>query len=706
VAQARMQGERKGKYRLFVPASAEDFRGLTSYTFAGKGKQGEADQKFIEDNLITPYTRGIAMIEAVKQQVRREIVALRKADKKLFKMLGKKITNSDYTYDQALRVYMWTQQGIEIPGMNKDDIAMLVKEVNQIPGLIKIGNAMQAISRQDTWMEPGEHWLSRTLISDLNGMTEKVGRKKYLQEFIENSEAIFSKENLNKIEAIYGTRHREAIEDSLFAMINGTNRTTGQNKQVNAWLNWINNSTGAIMFFNRRSAILQTLSATNFINWSDNNPLKVAAAFANQSQYWSDFAMIFNSDKLKQRRSGLQTDVNQAEIANEAKGAKNKAGAVIAYLLKIGFTPTQIADSFAIAVGGASFYRNRVNTYIKEGMSKENAEKKAFEDFSKTADEAQQSSDPYLVSQEQRSVLGRLVLAFQNTPMQYTRLMKKAMKDLVNRRGDPKTHISKIIYYGVVQNFIFSAMQSALFAIIPGFDDDDESEMTEKELEKLERKNDQRTLRIINSMTDSVLKGSGVRGAVIATLKNTITEYFKQEEKGFIADHTYTILQALSLSPPIGSKARKLYSAIQTKKFEKDTLAARGFDVTADGKLNLSPAYSIIGNIASALGNVPLDRIVDELNSIVESLDSRNTTWQRIALAFGWKTWDVGAKNEEHDLIKTEAKAKRKEEGKAKAKETRAANRKKKQEEEDEAMEKLLAKEFARQRAEKAKKNK
>ena len=78
--------------------------------------------------------------------------------------------------------------------------------------------------------------------------------------------------------------------------------------------------------------------------------------------------------------------------------------------------------------------------------------------------------------------------------MQYTRLMKKSMQDLANRRGDPKTHISKIIYYGAVQNFIFSALQSALFAIIPGFDDEDESEMTEKELEKLERKNDQRTL--------------------------------------------------------------------------------------------------------------------------------------------------------------------------------------------------------------------
>ena len=687
-AQARMMGERKGRFRLFIPASAEDFRGLTSYTFAGKGKQGEADQKFIEDKLITPYTRGVAMIEAVKQQVRREYNALAKANKQYFKMLGKKITNSDYTYDQALRVYMWTQQGIEVPGMSKDDINFLVNEIKQFPALIDLGNQMQLISRQDTWVEPGEHWLSRTLISDLNGMTEKVGRKKYLQEFIENSEAIFSTENLNKIEAVYGTRHREAIEDALFAMKNGTNRTSGtDNKQVNAWLNWVNNSTGAIMFLNVRSAILQTLSATNFINWSDNNPLKAAAAFANQPQYWSDFAMIFNSDKLKQRRSGLQTDVNAAEIANEAEGAKNKASAVVTYLLKIGFTPTQMADSFAISIGGASFYRNRVKTYLKEGMDQAAAEKQAFEDFSKTADEAQQSSDPYLVSQEQRSVLGRLVLAFQNTPMQYTRLMKKAMKDLANGRGDAKTHISKIIYYGAVQNFIFSALQSALFAVIPGFDDEDESEMTDKEREKLERKNDKRNLRIINSMTDSILKGSGAKGAVLATIKNTITEYFAQKEKGFMADRGAVILQALSLSPPIGSKLRKLNSALAGEAFNKDILEARGFSIMEDGRINLSPAYSIIGSVVEGTTNIPFARMVDLINGYSEALDSRNTTWQRIALALGWKTWDVGAKNEEHDLIKTEAKAKRKEEGKAKAKKTREDKKKK---ETNTAMDRLM----------------
>ena len=46
----------------------------------------------------------------------------------------------------------------------------------------------------------------------------------------------------------------------------------------------------------------------------------------------------------------------------------------------------------------------------------------------------QQSSDPSLVSKEQASILGRMVLAFQNVTMQYTRLMKKAGLDLIKRR--------------------------------------------------------------------------------------------------------------------------------------------------------------------------------------------------------------------------------------------------------------------------------
>ena len=37
-------------------------------------------------------------------------------------------------------------------------------------------------------------------------------------------------------------------------------------------------------------------------------------------------------------------------------------------------------------------------------------------------------------------------------------------------------------------------------------------------------------------------------------------------------------------------------------------------------------------------------------------LDARNTTFQRVALALGYRTWDVNTKNEERDLVKIESK--------------------------------------------------
>ena len=669
---AKRRGANIGKYKFLV-SSADDFRGLTSYTFAGKGKQGEADQQFFEDALLTPYFQGINAIESERQTVKNDFRALSKKFKATVKKLGKLIPDGDFTYDQAIRVYLWTKAGIEVPGISKRDQAKLNKLVAEDSDLVAFADAALLSSKKDAWIEPGEFWDSKTLLSDLNDLTEKVNRKEYLAEFIANVDIIFSEKNLNKVEALYGTRHREALEDAIYSMKNGTNRPSGSNKITNKWNNWVNNSIGAIMFFNRRSAVMQLLSTVNFINWSDNNPVKAGLAFANQPQYWKDFVMIFNSDKLKQRRGGLKSDVQEAEIANAAKGAKNKASAILSYLLKIGFTPTQIADSFAISMGGASMYRNRVKTYQKQGLDQKAAEEKAWLDFTKLSDETQQSGDPALVSQQQRSTAGRLILSFQNTTMQYTRLMKKAGQDLVNGRGDAKTNISKIIYYGAVQNFIFNALSNALFALIPGFDNEDDNDDDD---EAKQRKEDDKSARILHGMMDSLLRGTGIRGAVITTIKNTIRQYFRQEEKGFTANHAYTIVEAANLSPAIGSKLRKINTAIQTKKFENDVIQKRGFDITIDGKFNLSPTYNIIGSLAAATLNIPLDRAISEAQAVSEALDNRNSKWQRVALSMGWRTWDVGALNEEHDLIKTEAKAKRKVQGKIKAKETRENNKK------------------------------
>ena len=82
-------------------------------------------------------------------------------------------------------------------------------------------------------------------------------------------------------------------------------------------------------------------------------------------------APLLNNDviHLVDRRKGLKLNIAESEIADAAKTSKNKAKAVLNYLLEKGYKPTQIADSFAIASGGATFYRNRINKYKKEGLS-------------------------------------------------------------------------------------------------------------------------------------------------------------------------------------------------------------------------------------------------------------------------------------------------------------------------------------------------
>ena len=525
------------------------------------------------------------------------------------------------------------KNNIDIPGLSKRDTDALLKIVNNDPRLVEYANEVDNIANvEGGYIKPdGTAWLASTIESDLRDVNVKVNRAKYLKQWQQNVDIIFSEKNLNKLQALYGNNYREALEDILYRMKMGSNRVQSQNKLVNQFTEWINNSVGTIMFFNRRSAVLQTLSTLNFINWSDNNPLKFAQAVANFPQYAKDFATIFNSDMLKQRRRGLQTDVSASDIVSQAASSKNKFNALIAYMLRRGFVFTQMADSFAIASGGAAFYRNRINTYKKQGLSETEAQEKAFTDFQETSEVSQQSARPDLISQQQAGPLGRFILAFQNTPMQYTRLIKKAALDLKNGRGDTKTNISKILYYGAIQNFIFSALQNALFSM--AFDDEEDD------------KEKQKYARVANNMADTILRGTGFYGAAVSTLKNVALEFIKQEEKGSRADHAYTMLAAINLSPTIGSKARKVYGATQAVKFNRNEIATKGFHID-------NPAYEAVANTVSAATNIPLDRALRDVQNARAALDKNNKTWQRVALVLGWNTWDLGIDNKPRKLTK------------------------------------------------------
>ena len=363
-------------------------------------------------HLFDPYTKAMNNLSAARVNLMSDFKALKK-ELNVPKNL-RKVNDSGFTNEQAVRVFLFDQMGYEINGLSKRDLKELTDIVIGDPTLSVFADQILAITKGDGYVQPGENWQSGTITTDLIDLLNTVKRKKYLEEWQQNADAIFSKENLNKLEAIYGTKYRSALENALSRMKSGRNRDFQGNRLSNRILDYINGSIGTIMFFNTRSAVLQTISSINFINWSFNNPLRAGQAFANQPQYWKDFMTLINSDYLVDRRNGLKLNISESEIADAAATSKNKAKAAINYILQKGFLPTQYADSFAIASGGATYYRNRIKDLMKnQNMSESEAEAQALIDWRAISEESQQSSDPSKISSTASLVmLGRLILAF------------------------------------------------------------------------------------------------------------------------------------------------------------------------------------------------------------------------------------------------------------------------------------------------------
>ena len=632
---ARKRGASKGKFRFFIPPSHEDFVGLL-YNFIGKGKEGNKHRDFFEESLIKPLLRADRELNTARQSIANDYRSLNKQFKNVKKKLNKKTPDGDFTYQDAIRVYLWNKHGYDIPGLTPTDQQNLVDLVKSDPELQNYAETLNIISKREDYVKPSEGWEVTDIRMDLDDATGRIGRKEFFAEFLENAGIIFSPENLNKIEAALGPDMVSALKDMLYRIENGRNRPSGSNKIVNGFMNWFNASVAATMFINVRSVVLQQMSLVNFINYSDNNVFAAAKAFANQKQYWTDWATLFNSDFMKQRRGGIMTDVNGAELAESLRGAKNNPVVLLGKLLQMGFKPTQIGDNVAIATGGATYYRNRINTYLKQGLSQKEAEAKAFVDFQGLAEATQQSAKPWMVSAQQSAVLGKIILAFQNVTSQFNRLGKKAFLDIKNRRISPEyknasnpqlqsdmSNLSRIAYYFAIQNLIFYTLQSALFMAMFDDDEDDKQLLRKKE-------------RVIHGSIDSVLRGTGVWGAVVATLKNMAIKRFENEGKDWRANEYSVMAEALQVSPPLGARTRKLVKAERELIWDKKVIKEmETFDIE-------NPLWPAVTNYIEGTTNAPLNRTYNLTLQAKDGLDNQFSALQRVLRLGGWGRWDVG----------------------------------------------------------------
>ena len=622
-AKASVVGSKK-RGDLFITSSAEDFMGMM-YKLLGKGKQGDLDKQWIKEVLERPFAKAYAALANARMNILVDFKALKKQTGITSKDLRKEIPGG-FTNEHAVRIYIWNKLGYKVPGLSKTDLNSVLNWINKDEKLLSFAEKLIEIQQGDI-AQPKDSWLVGNIGSDVADNLIEVKRFKYLKEWRDNKNIVFSEKNLNKLEAAFGKSYRIALENILKRMETGVNRDYEADSLTGNFMNWVNGSVGAVMFFNTRSALLQSISMVNFINWSDNNIAKASLAFANQPQFWSDFMYLMNSNFLKDRRAGLKVNISESEVAEMAR--KGGVQGVINGLLKFGFLPTQIMDSFAIAMGGATFYRNRINSLLKrqnpetgETYTRAEAEQRAFEDFQEIAEENQQSSRPDRISMQQAGPLGRVILAFANTPMQYARLMKKAYLDLVNKRGDWRTNVSKLIYYSAVQNLIFNAIQQALFAIAFGDDEDDDE------------KNKSKIYKVINSMTDSILRGTGFYGAAGAAIKNAIIKHHK-ESKEDTPEYEEVVFELLKFSPTLGSKVGKIRSWGRTLSWDAEEIQEAGFGLD-------SPAYLAYAQLLSAATNIPLDRIIQKIENINYAFSDNAEVWERMALLGGWKDWEIG----------------------------------------------------------------
>ena len=629
---AKLIGRKKGRGKFFIPPSAEDFVGLL-YSMLGKGEIGDLQMEYFKDHLIEPYGRAMEDLSRDQNRMVNDFRVLKAQLVKeglIPKNLNKKALG-EFTFQDVARILAWNKQGFEVPGISKTDLNDVLKFAKENPAIDVFAGSLIDINKGDGYAKPGTDWLAGTISTDLLDGLRTGKRAKYLEQWQQNVDVIFSEKNLNKMEAAMGSKWREAMENMLGRMKSGKNRTSNGGRLENRLLDYVNNSVGTVMFFNMRSAILQTISSINFINWGGNNILKAGKAFANQPQYWKDFMTLMNSDFLVERRNGLKLNVSESEIADAAATSKNKAKAAIAYILQKGYLPTQFADSFAIASGGATFYRNKVNELVKNGMDIQAAEAQAFVEFREIAEESQQSSRPDRISQQQASGLGRVILAFANTPMQYNRLIKKAGQDLLNRRKKPGqtqlqsdfSNVSKMAYYAVIQNVIFNALQQAVFAL--EFDDEEDENAKQK------------YYNVANGMVDSILRGSGLAGVGVSTLIAMVRKVYKEAQKeGTFPGPEYAdaAWELLNFSPPIDIKASKLRIAGNNWKYEgwKHDEAKWGID---------DPAYKSAAYVISALTNIPVDRLFKKMDNIKGALDAEEETWKRVSQALGWTKWQL-----------------------------------------------------------------
>jgi len=135
-------------------------------------------------------------------------------------------------------------------------------------------------------------------------------------------------------------------------------------------------------------------------------------------------------------------------------------------------------------------------------------------------------------------------------------------------------------------------------------------------------------------MVDSQLKGLGIAGAAMVAAKNTLMKIYEESEKK-TPEFEKAAIEALSFSPAISSKYRKIVGGLKSFSWNRKEMKEKGFSLD-------NPAYLAGAQIVTAFTNIPLDRVVKKINNIRGIMSEQSQMWQKVSMSLGWSAYDVG----------------------------------------------------------------
>ena len=178
-----------------------------------------------------------------------------------------------------------------------------------------------------------------------------------------------------------------------------------------------------------------------------------------------------------------------------------------------------------------------------------------------------------------------------------------------------------------MQNAIFTGLQQGLFAMLFDDEEDDEKKLVS---------NQEKLADGLNGMLNTLLRGTGMYGALGAAGLSILDHIKRKKEIGRGFDDTD--MELVGISPSLSAKLRKIRTIERYYSWKQYKEKMNDFSID---NTHLRAAATGL-----EFFNVPAERILRKMDNIKSSMETEHSIMIRVAFALGWSKWSLNIKDE------------------------------------------------------------